>query len=237
MDGWISLSTIFLDAGGVILDESCSEKAIAEMTAGILASVLPSYTVEMYYADIEEAVKTFCPNAYQFVYWKNLKPDVELFGKLYGDFRREIKGKRPPLRLSDGFDDEVRKLAGHFDVGIAGQYGDEILELLRAHDILDCFRYTFTQDQFDITKPDPRYLLEIAKRCGVKPTECIMVGDRVDKDIIPAKQVGMKTILIRTGIHRKQEPRIPSEIPDMEITGIRELTDAALRILLTADVR
>lgn len=235
MDNKRSFSTIFLDAGGVILDETDSEKAIAEMTVDILASVLPSYTIEMYYADIEEAVKTFCPNAYQFVYWKNLKPGRELFDKLYGDFRREIKRKRPPLRLSDGFDDEVRKLAAHFDVGIAGQYGDEILELIRAQNILDCFRYPFTQDQFNITKPDPRYLLEIAQRCGVNPTECIMVGDRVDKDIIPAKQVGMKTILIRTGIHRNQEPRIPSEIPDVVIAGIEELTAAALRISLAAD--
>ena len=235
MDDKRSFSTIFLDAGGVILDETHSEKAIAEMTVGILASVLPSYSIEMYHADIEEAVKTFCPNAYQFVYWKNLKPDVELFGKLYGDFHREIKRKRPPLRLSDGFDDEVRKLAAHFNVGIAGQYGDEILELLKEYNILDCFRYKFTQDQFNITKPDPRYLLEIAHRCGVDPGECIMVGDRVDKDVIPAKQVGMKTILLRTGIHRNQEPRIPSEIPDMEISGIKKLADAALRISSIAD--
>ncbi len=224
-------STIFLDAGGVILDETDTEKVIAMITADILGSILPSYGIENYYEDVAEAVKTFCPNAYQFVYWKNLKPDRKLFEKTYADFRRDIKSKRPPLRLSEGFDDEVRKLAEHFDVGIAGQYGDEILELLKAHDILDCFRYRFTQDEFDITKPDPRYLLEIAHRCGVNPEECIMVGDRVDKDVIPAKQVGMKTILIRTGIHREQEPRIPFEIPDMEITGIDELTDAALRMI------
>ena len=50
-----------------------------------------------------------------------------------------------------------------------------------------------------------------------------MVGDRVDKDIIPAKAIGMKTIRLVTGIHAKQEPRTPEEAPDAQITSIEEL--------------
>ena len=50
-----------------------------------------------------------------------------------------------------------------------------------------------------------------------------MVGDRIDKDIIPAKMVGMKTIRIKTGIHKNQEPRIPKEIPDKTVEKIKEI--------------
>jgi ribonucleotide monophosphatase NagD (HAD superfamily) len=39
-----------------------------------------------------------------------------------------------------------------------------------------------------------------------------MVWDRIDKDIIPAKMVGMKTVRIRTGIHKTQEARTPEEM-------------------------
>ena len=57
-----------------------------------------------------------------------------------------------------------------------------------------------------------------------------MVGDRIDKDIIPAKQVGMKTILIRVGLHKNQRPRIPDELPDLELPNIVGLASAVDRL-------
>jgi len=55
-----------------------------------------------------------------------------------------------------------------------------------------------------ITKSDPRYYEQIAQLFGVNPHQCILVGDRIDKDIIPAKQVRMKTIWTRVGLHKNQ---------------------------------
>jgi FMN phosphatase YigB (HAD superfamily) len=111
-------------------------------------------------------------------------------------------------------------------MAIAGQYGDEVLQLLEEHSLLNYFEHHFTQDDFAITKPDPRYFEQIAHQAGARPDECLMVGDRIDKDIIPAKQLGMKTIRVRWGLHSIQEPRVPSEIPDMEIARIELLSEA-----------
>ncbi len=52
-----------------------------------------------------------------------------------------------------------------------------------------------------------------------------MVGDRIDKDIIPARMTGMKTVLVRTGIHRDQQPRTPAEIPDADLPGLVDLAE------------
>jgi FMN phosphatase YigB (HAD superfamily) len=125
-----------------------------------------------------------------------------------------------------GFREEAEAMSGDFDIGIAGQYGKDMLDLLETEDLLQYFRYRFTQDDFAITKPDPRYLEQISEACGVDPQQCIMVGDRIDNDIIPAKQLGMGTVLVRVGLHELQQPRAPSEIPDMEITGIKGLAAA-----------
>jgi FMN phosphatase YigB (HAD superfamily) len=129
-----------------------------------------------------------------------------------------------------GFREEAGAIARDFHIGIAGQYGGELLQLLKDESLIDLFTYRFTQDDFDITKPDPRYLERIAAACGVAPGECVMVGDRIDNDIIPARHLGMKTVLVRVGLHRKQQPRIPFEIPDAEIEGIKGLADAVLEV-------
>jgi ribonucleotide monophosphatase NagD (HAD superfamily) len=57
-----------------------------------------------------------------------------------------------------------------------------------------------------------------------------MVGDRIDKDVIPAKLLGMKTILIRVGLHKNQQPRIPFEVPDAELDSVIGLADAILKV-------
>ena len=136
------------------------------------------------------------------------------------------------MSMSAGLHEEVRAINKTYTLGIAGQYGTSILELLERESILECFTHRFTQDDFSLTKPDPRYYLQIADACGVNPEQCMMVGDRIDKDIIPAKQVGMRTILIRTGLHKNQQSRTPYEIPDMELPSVIGLASAIEELAL-----
>jgi len=224
------ITTVLLDAGGVILDESEHEQVRIDIATRVLGGAVPGYTESMLRGDLDEAIKVFCPRILAYVLWKRVKPDRDLFGRLYSEFRAEWARRRPPLKLMAGFKPEIEKTAHHLKVGIAGQYGSDLLDLLDGEGILRHFTYTFTQDDFDITKPDPRYLERIAEACGVQPVECIMVGDRVDNDIIPAKQVGMKTVLVRGGLHRNQIPRIPGEVPDEVLTGITGLAHAIARL-------
>jgi len=140
--------------------------------------------------------------------------------------------RRPGLVIHSSLAAELRTIARLWRVGIAGQYGAEILEVLRQHNLLSCFCSEITQDDFAITKPDPRYFEQIAAALGVPCDECIMVGDRIDKDVIPARMTGMKTVLVRTGIHRNQRPRIPSEMPDADLPGLEGLAEV-VRMLAT----
>jgi FMN phosphatase YigB (HAD superfamily) len=46
------------------------------------------------------------------------------------------------------------------------------------------------------SKPDPYFFQSLAARLlamGIDPSECLMVGDRLDNDILPARTIGMKT--------------------------------------------
>lgn len=66
----------------------------------------------------------------------------------------------------------------------------------------------------------------------VPPAECILVGDRIDADIAPAKAAGMATIQFRSGRWRRQRPRSAAETPDSVVTDVAEL-EAAIAALVT----
>ena len=66
----------------------------------------------------------------------------------------------------------------------------------------------------------------------VPPAECILVGDRIDADIAPAKEAGMATIQFRSGRWRRQRPRSEAETPNFVATDVAEL-EAAITALVT----
>ncbi len=65
----------------------------------------------------------------------------------------------------------------------------------------------------------------------VPPQACIFVGDRLDRDIAPAKALGMATIRFKTGRHRRQAPRSGAETPDADVSDVRELEAAILALI------
>jgi putative hydrolase of the HAD superfamily len=65
----------------------------------------------------------------------------------------------------------------------------------------------------------------------VPPAECIVVGDRIDADIAPAKAAGMVTIQFRSGRWRRQRPRSAAETPDTVVIDVAELEVALMELL------
>lgn len=222
------IDTILLDAGGVILDESEFEQARAEAAVEVLSQTTPGYGLSDYWADIEEGVKCYATGMYQFVLWKHCHGSVEAFSRIRSDYDDAWKSRKPEFTLMAGMDQVLEDLTSDFCLVIAGQYGRDLLALLEQHNLLRLFLNTLTQDDFGITKPDPRYYEQILARANRTASQSIMVGDRIDKDIIPAKMVGMRTIRVRTGIHVRQEPRTPSEFPDADVNSVLEIPKAAL---------
>jgi len=58
-----------------------------------------------------------------------------------------------------------------------------------------------------IGKPQP-FMLELALRLsGARREECVVVGDRLDTDILAGNRAGMVTILVLTGVTTEEEAR------------------------------
>jgi len=215
--------TVFFDSGGILIDESEIEEFSAQVLIEIIKDRNPAYSQEFYTSDVRVAIMVHCPSIPEYVIWQNCNKDRELFGDLLDRYRVRFQEERPKLKLNEPIKPILEEISGEFDLGIAGQYGSEIVELLEEHNILNHFTHTYTQDDFDTTKPDTRFYSDLLGKCRCEPSRSIMVGDRIDKDVIPAQTIGMKTILVRTGIHRIQQPRTPSEFPDRELKSLDDL--------------
>jgi len=63
------------------------------------------------------------------------------------------------------------------------------------HDFPYCF--ISSADDNRAAKPHPYFYLEVLRKCNTDTSEAVMIGDRMDNDIIPARKVGIKTIYIK----------------------------------------
>ena len=79
--------------------------------------------------------------------------------------------------------------------------------------------------EFGFSKPDEkifRYALEQAE-CVAE--NAVMIGDRLDNDIYPAKKLGMKTVWIRQGFAAYQTPENEDYEADYAVYNLLELTN------------
>jgi putative hydrolase of the HAD superfamily len=75
-------------------------------------------------------------------------------------------------------------------------------------------------------KPDPAIFLYAAKKLGGDPGTMMMVGDSFDRDVLPAKKVGMKTAWLEGTASR--------ECPDQSLVDLRLRRLADLPAALSA---
>ena len=67
-------------------------------------------------------------------------------------------------------------------------------------------------------------ILDVALRTlGVTAGECVIVGDRIETDIVMGRRCGLTTVLVLSGITRAADPRIAEINPDAVLPSVREL--------------
>lgn len=69
------------------------------------------------------------------------------------------------------------------------------------------------------TKPNPEPFKLIARKLGLRPLECVMIGDKPFTDVRGAKSVGMKTVLL------KRREWDSDEEPDITVKSLEEVRD------------
>jgi HAD superfamily hydrolase (TIGR01549 family) len=222
---------VLFDIGGPIDLEVAFERAIdADLRAALAAEGIA--VDDDGYAEAErQAVASFAPNAYQAMLW-SLCGDRDRAERAWARVVAAGEGRSRPFQLRPGIDRLLADLAGRgVRLGLVANQPAAVLADLQAAGIAGVFGDLSVSGMTGLRKPDPRLFLQACTALSVEPADCIMVGDRIDNDIAPARLLGMAAIRFRTGRHAGQRPRSWLEVPDAEVVDVAGLARAIDRLL------
>ena len=194
---------LFFDVGSTLVDESRvyedRMKRIADLSG-------------LTYEQINKYAMSF--------YKENKKGDLEV--------ARQLGVKLPKWesqyeRLNIDTKDCLKKLSRIYKIGVIANQSlgtSERLENLGVRKYLDLI---IASAEEGVSKPDRR-IFEIAlERSRCRPENAVMIGDRIDNDIVPAKQLGMKTIWVKQGFGSLWNITDESEKADIEINNLSDI--------------
>jgi HAD superfamily hydrolase (TIGR01662 family) len=230
------IRAVLFDVGGPLDTEVLHEQGIDD---GIIRA-FAQHGVTVSRSDLDRAsdaaVASFAPNAYAAMAWQLSHCDLPLFERVWTEFRRHDAARasyRGGIELREGIPELLRELNNRgIKLGLAANQPARIIAALDSHGIGQLFAHREVSEHHGYRKPDVRLFLRACDDLAVKPEECVMVGDRIDNDIAPARLLGMRTVLFRTGRHIRQQPRSPDEIPDAQVhdvAGLKVAIEALLR--------
>lgn len=137
--------------------------------------------------------------------------------------------KKTPWHSEDErpFDDtfetlEHLKRAG-YKLGIIANQTMGMAERLNSWGLLKFFDVIAASAELGVSKPNRLIFKKALELAGCLPQNSVMVGDRLDNDIIPAKSLEMKTIWVRKRSSRAQKLEFGAGIADLIIDDLAEL--------------
>jgi HAD superfamily hydrolase (TIGR01509 family) len=141
--------------------------------------------------------------------------------------------KRVPWDFSSeapypGVKEMLHSLQSHYQLAIVANQPPDFDVRIKKLGLWDYFTAVIGSDDYGFRKPDPAIFLLALHKLRVKPEEAIMVGDRLENDIAPAKKLGLKTIWVKQGFARYQNPENEEEKPTASLDSITELAQLLL---------
>lgn len=98
-----------------------------------------------------------------------------------------------------GVADMLATLAKTYKLGIIANQGMDLEARLEKFGLRDYFDLIVGSSDVGLKKPDLAIFQYALDRAGISAKQVMYIGDRVDNDIVPAKQMGMRAIRVLQG--------------------------------------
>ena len=186
---------IFFDIGSTLVDEEEAYRhRVRDMIRGTLV------TVEQYY---EKRIQ-FAKEGYN-----GDQKAIEFFGLTKTPWHSEDETPFPDAAPTL----EALKHRG-FRLGVIANQEPGAKARLDAWGLGRFFSVIASSAELCVAKPNREIFLRALELAGCEPEHAVMVEDRLDNDIRPAKELGMMTIRVRKGLAVYMQPSCEAEIPD-----------------------
>jgi 2-haloacid dehalogenase len=221
-----SFQAVTFDCYGTLIDW---ESGILRVLRPLLAEhgkPVPNQEILELYAELEPAIQSAKYQPYRFV----LEEVVRGVGQRFGfsvslDEARSLAASLPNWRPFPDTVAALRTLKSKYRLGIISNTDDSLFsasaELLQVP-----FDWVITAEQARAYKPE-RAIFELAlQKIGLPPKRLLHAGQSVFHDVIPAKQMGMSTVLVtRRGPGAVK--RVSAQ-PDLEVPDLKTLAEMAV---------
>jgi FMN phosphatase YigB (HAD superfamily) len=201
-DGASALDVVFLDVGGVIYEDTVYRHALLRALRDLGSPVTP----EAFDREYER-----CRDLQAGSFARRLAAAFLSGGTLderTGALRRRASGywSYTPEALEADVLPALGVLKKRYRLGIIANQPSDVRAALR-RDGIDAFLNVWgISDDVGLEKPDRRLYAHALRAAAVDAARAVMVGDRLDYDVRPAKAEGMRTVWILRG----EAPRRPT---------------------------
>lgn len=121
-------------------------------------------------------------------------------------------------------------LAEKFPMVLVSNFYGNIQSVLADFDLADYFNDIVESAVVGVRKPDPAIYQLGVDRIGLRAEECVVIGDSFKKDIIPARELGCKTIWLNVDGIQEDLAVVGNGGADVQIDDFIQLPEALQRI-------
>lgn len=175
--------------------------------------------------DVADAVNEPFEKIYEMAisfYKQNKKGDLEVMD-FYGLPR--FKWYKEDEELYPDTVEVLDALSKKYKIGVIANQSLGTAARLEEKGILKYINLVIASAEEGVSKPDKK-IFEIAlKRANCNAENAVMIGDRIDNDIVPAKKMNMKTVWVKQGFGKFWNLSGSDETPDFEVDNLTELLE------------
>lgn len=129
----------------------------------------------------------------------------------------------------EGVEEILKQFKKYFRLGIIANQPKGTFDRLEKWGIKDYFEVIIPSFEVGLKKPQKEIFLLALKEANCNPNEAMMIGDRLENDILPAMELGFKTIWLRVSYGAYGNISLLPHKPDHIFNSILDLKDLDLQ--------
>ncbi|MGQ9782002.1 MAG: HAD family hydrolase [Nitrososphaeria archaeon] len=222
---------VFFDIGSTLVDESNFNRYLLDKTYNSMISADTKIEWEDFNNELKSIIeqRRYGDRAYRGIIKElvtHFSGDEALIQRVLEDYRRNaVKEYLDRMRPYPDALKVVRELKKKYRLGVIANQPRQTRQKMISFGLAEQFEVVVLSDDVRLRKPDTRIFFHAFDFSGCDPREAIMVGDRLDTDIEPARSLGMTAVRVKQGIMIHQIPLNSLEVADYEVDTLRNLVN------------